>query len=96
MSKNTWFITGASSGLGHALARHVLKHGDKVVLGARTVGPMGKACYDTAAAGGLTSSNRPTQSCQLRTNSHEPIEPRNGLSQRKELLIVQGSLSSST
>ncbi len=40
MSKNTWFITGASSGLGLALARHVLKRGDKVVLGARTVGPM--------------------------------------------------------
>jgi len=40
MSKNTWFITGASSGLGHALARHVLKPGDKVVLGARTVVPM--------------------------------------------------------
>jgi NADP-dependent 3-hydroxy acid dehydrogenase YdfG len=40
MSNNTWFITGASSGLGHPLARHVLKDGDKVVLGARAVGPM--------------------------------------------------------
>jgi NADP-dependent 3-hydroxy acid dehydrogenase YdfG len=40
MSKNTSFITGAPSGLGHALARHVLMQGDKVVLGARTVGPM--------------------------------------------------------
>jgi short-subunit dehydrogenase len=39
MSKNTWFATGASSGRGHALARLDLKQGDKVVLGARTVGP---------------------------------------------------------
>jgi NAD(P)-dependent dehydrogenase (short-subunit alcohol dehydrogenase family) len=40
MPGNTWFITGASSGLGYALARHVLEEGDRVVMGARTVGPM--------------------------------------------------------
>ncbi|MFC9358910.1 oxidoreductase [Rhodococcus sp. NPDC057014] len=31
----TWFITGASSGLGAALARAVLEHGDNAVLTAR-------------------------------------------------------------
>jgi NAD(P)-dependent dehydrogenase (short-subunit alcohol dehydrogenase family) len=40
MSETTWFITGASSGLGYALAEHVLEQGDRVVMGARTVGPM--------------------------------------------------------
>lgn len=40
MHKNTWLITGASSGLGYALARHVLEQGERVVMGARTVGPM--------------------------------------------------------
>jgi NAD(P)-dependent dehydrogenase (short-subunit alcohol dehydrogenase family) len=40
MSKTTWFITGASSGLGYALAEHVLKQGERVAMGARTLGPM--------------------------------------------------------
>ena len=40
MPENTWLITGASSGLGYALARHVLEQGERVVMGARTVGPM--------------------------------------------------------
>jgi NAD(P)-dependent dehydrogenase (short-subunit alcohol dehydrogenase family) len=40
MSETTWFITGASSGLGYALAEHVLQKGERVVMGARTVGPM--------------------------------------------------------
>jgi NAD(P)-dependent dehydrogenase (short-subunit alcohol dehydrogenase family) len=40
MSETTWFITGASSGLGYALAEHVLEQGDRAVMGARTVGPM--------------------------------------------------------
>jgi NAD(P)-dependent dehydrogenase (short-subunit alcohol dehydrogenase family) len=40
MSETTWFITGASSGLGYALAEHVLQNGERVVMGARTVGPM--------------------------------------------------------
>ncbi|CCK24623.1 short-chain dehydrogenase/reductase SDR [Streptomyces davaonensis JCM 4913] len=31
MSRKTWLITGASSGLGKALAEHVLAHGDQVV-----------------------------------------------------------------
>ena len=30
MSISTWLITGASSGLGYALAEHVLKQGDQV------------------------------------------------------------------
>jgi NAD(P)-dependent dehydrogenase (short-subunit alcohol dehydrogenase family) len=40
MDPSVWLITGASSGLGYALARHVLEQGDRVVMGARTVGPM--------------------------------------------------------
>jgi len=40
MSKSTWLITGASSGLGYALAEYVLKQGDQVVLAARTLESM--------------------------------------------------------
>ena len=40
MSETAWFITGASSGLGYALAEHVLKQGERVAMGARTLGPM--------------------------------------------------------
>lgn len=36
----TWLITGASSGLGHALAECVLHHGDQVVLTAPTLSGM--------------------------------------------------------
>src|SRR5258706_6626126 len=36
----TWLITGASSGLGYSLAEYVLKQGDRVVLGARSLSPM--------------------------------------------------------
>jgi NAD(P)-dependent dehydrogenase (short-subunit alcohol dehydrogenase family) len=36
----TWLITGASSGLGYALAKHVLEKGDRVVMGARTLTAM--------------------------------------------------------
>jgi NAD(P)-dependent dehydrogenase (short-subunit alcohol dehydrogenase family) len=34
----TWFITGASSGFGYALAEEVLQRGDRAVLGARRIG----------------------------------------------------------
>jgi len=36
----TWLITGASSGLGFALAKYVLEKGDRVVMGARTLTAM--------------------------------------------------------
>ena len=36
----TWLITGASSGLGYALAEYVLQQGDRVVLGARSQASM--------------------------------------------------------
>jgi NAD(P)-dependent dehydrogenase (short-subunit alcohol dehydrogenase family) len=36
----TWLITGASSGLGFALAQYVLEQGDRAVLGARTLHAM--------------------------------------------------------
>ena len=40
MSAATWLITGASSGVGYALAEHVLKQNDEVVLAARTMHSM--------------------------------------------------------
>jgi NAD(P)-dependent dehydrogenase (short-subunit alcohol dehydrogenase family) len=36
----TWLITGASSGLGYALAKYVLEQGDRVAMGARTLDTM--------------------------------------------------------
>ena len=36
----TWLITGASSGLGYALAKYALEKGDCVVMGARTLRAM--------------------------------------------------------
>jgi NAD(P)-dependent dehydrogenase (short-subunit alcohol dehydrogenase family) len=35
-----WFITGASRGLGHAIATAALEAGDSVAVAARTVGPL--------------------------------------------------------
>ena len=35
-----WLITGAASGLGHALAEEVLNRGEKVVLTSRRLEPM--------------------------------------------------------
>ncbi|HEY2750730.1 SDR family NAD(P)-dependent oxidoreductase [Phenylobacterium sp.] len=40
MTTSTWLITGASSGLGFALAEHILKQGDRVVLAARNLASM--------------------------------------------------------
>lgn len=40
MSNPVWLITGCSSGLGHALARAVLHHGQRAVLTARTTAPL--------------------------------------------------------
>jgi NAD(P)-dependent dehydrogenase (short-subunit alcohol dehydrogenase family) len=60
MSISTWLITGASSGLGYALAEHVLKQGDQVVPAARTVASMEAlaASYpNTALAVGLDVSD---------------------------------------
>ncbi|CAG6390705.1 oxidoreductase [Streptomyces cocklensis] len=45
MSRKTWLITGASSGLGKALAEHVLAHGDQVVATASST----KATTELAA-----------------------------------------------
>jgi NADP-dependent 3-hydroxy acid dehydrogenase YdfG len=39
MSK-TWFISGSSRGLGHAIAEAVLVAGDRVVATARDLGPL--------------------------------------------------------
>lgn len=50
-SARTWLITGASSGMGYALAEHVLQRGDRCVLTARSIGPMTAlaACHSRAA-----------------------------------------------
>ena len=40
VDSKTWLITGASSGLGFALAQYVLEQGDCAVLGARNLRPM--------------------------------------------------------
>jgi len=40
LSSRTWLITGASSGLGYALAEFVLQRGDRVVLAARSMNGM--------------------------------------------------------
>src|SRR6266550_7770056 len=40
VNSKTWLITGASSGLGFALAQYVLEQGDRAVLGARTLRAM--------------------------------------------------------
>jgi NAD(P)-dependent dehydrogenase (short-subunit alcohol dehydrogenase family) len=40
MAPQTWLITGASAGLGQALAAHVLAQGDRVVLAARSLDAM--------------------------------------------------------
>lgn len=41
---SVWFITGASKGLGKALAEHALKKGIKVVAGARSADKLEKLC----------------------------------------------------
>ena len=40
VNSKTWLITGASSGLGFALAQYVLEQGDRAVLGARSLRAM--------------------------------------------------------
>src|ERR1700688_718220 len=40
LKSRTWLITGASSGLGYALAEFVLQRGDRVVLAARSMNSM--------------------------------------------------------
>ncbi len=77
--------TAIRRGYRHHRARTVAGNRDTQISSAARVV---KACYDTAAAGGLTSSNGPIGSCRLRPNSNEPIEPQNRLSQRKDILNV--------
>ena len=48
-------ITGASSGIGAATARHLATLGATVVLGARRGEPLAQICRDITAAGGLAA-----------------------------------------
>src|SRR3954465_3792375 len=60
LTSRTWLITGASSGLGYALAELVLQRGDRVVLAARSMNSMSglAARYpDSAFAVGLDVTN---------------------------------------
>src|SRR6266403_2154239 len=62
LTSRTWLITGASSGLGHALAEFVLQRGDRVVLAARSMNSMsGLAARDPdrALAVGLDVTQPP-------------------------------------
>ena len=70
----TWFITGASSGLGAALARAVLDHGDNAVITARNTGqvqglagahpdsalvlPLDVTCHDQVVAAVIAATKR--------------------------------------
>jgi NADP-dependent 3-hydroxy acid dehydrogenase YdfG len=60
MSETTWFITGASSGLGYAPAEHVLKQGERVAMGARTLGPMSDLAKRYPIPASPSSSTLPT------------------------------------
>jgi NAD(P)-dependent dehydrogenase (short-subunit alcohol dehydrogenase family) len=56
LKSRTWLITGASSGLGYALAEFVLERGERVVLAARSMDSMSALAArhpDTALAVGL-------------------------------------------
>jgi NAD(P)-dependent dehydrogenase (short-subunit alcohol dehydrogenase family) len=62
LKSRTWLITGASSGLGYALAEFVLQRGDRVVLAARSMNSMSglAARYpDRALAVGLDVTQPP-------------------------------------
>ena len=48
-----WLITGASSGLGRALALQVLRAGHKVIGTTRNIHSAQKSCHDFATNGGL-------------------------------------------
>jgi NAD(P)-dependent dehydrogenase (short-subunit alcohol dehydrogenase family) len=61
----TWLITGCSSGLGLALSKAVLEHGDQVVMTARDV--------DTISGLAATSTNR-ALALMLDVTDHEQIK----------------------
>ena len=66
---NTWFITGASSGLGLAFAEKALEEGDQVVLAARSRQAMKAvvACFpDMALAIEMDITDRPQRTTAVR------------------------------
>ena len=52
MKDNVVFVTGASSGIGEAVARELVRRGAKVLLGARRVELLEKVAEELRAGGG--------------------------------------------
>lgn len=73
MELKTWLITGASSGLGHALAEHVLARGDRAVLTAST----------TAATEEL-AARHPNTALALRLDVTDPQQRADGVARAVE------------
>ncbi|MEV4000591.1 SDR family NAD(P)-dependent oxidoreductase [Actinomadura sp. NPDC049753] len=73
MDPRTWLITGASSGLGHALAEHVLAQGDQAVLTASST----QATTELA-------SRHPRTAMALPLDVTDPRQRENGVKKAEE------------
>ncbi|MFI6739326.1 SDR family NAD(P)-dependent oxidoreductase [Nonomuraea sp. NPDC050451] len=73
MDPRTWLITGASSGLGHALAEHVLARGDRAVITASST----KATTELA-------SRHPRTALALPLDVTDPQQRENGVKKAEE------------
>jgi NAD(P)-dependent dehydrogenase (short-subunit alcohol dehydrogenase family) len=73
MTTKTWLITGASSGLGHALAEYVLAHGDQAVVTASSI-----------AATTELASRYPATALAIPLNVTDPEQRAKGVAQAEE------------